>query len=104
MATYLFLGGWHGPSFLPPEIWFLIKLYGLFVILVWIRAALPRISTDQILEIGWKRLLPLSLLNILITIALYEGGWLIWAPVFFAVMGILLAHMFIKERRVAVHG
>jgi len=104
MAAYLFLGGWAGPSPVPPEIWFLIKVYGLFAILVWIRAALPRIRTDQILEIGWKRLLPLSLLNIMIAITLYEFGWLIWAPVFIVMMAVLLAHMYLKGRRIATHG
>jgi NADH-quinone oxidoreductase subunit H len=69
MTTVLFLGGWYGP-FLPPCLWFGIKtgfLIGFFILL---RAALPRPRYDQFMAFGWKLLLPLSLLNILITGAL----------------------------------
>ena len=65
LITLLFLGGWHGP-FLPPEVWFFIKFYAVFALMIWIRAALPRVRIDQLLRIGWGKLLPLSMVNIAI--------------------------------------
>ena len=66
VATILFLGGWAGPWPIPPEIWFLLKVYLIIIFWIFIRWSVPRIRTDQILELGWKKLLPLSLINILI--------------------------------------
>lgn len=66
IATILFLGGWNGP-FLPGIVWFLIKVYLLILILIWIRGTLPRVRADQLMTLGWKVLLPLSLLNLGIT-------------------------------------
>lgn len=73
MTTVLFLGGWYGP-FLPPFLWFGIKtglLIGFFILL---RAALPRPRYDQFMAFGWKLLLPITLLNILVTGALMLAG------------------------------
>lgn len=67
MIVTLFFGGWLGPSFLPPLVWFVLKLFffiGLFILL---RASLPRPRYDQLISYGWKILLPLVLLNVLIT-------------------------------------
>ena len=66
MAT-LFFGGWLGPSFLPPVFWFLFKTMVLICVFILLRASLPRPRYDQLMEFGWKVLLPLSLLNLLIT-------------------------------------
>jgi NADH-quinone oxidoreductase subunit H len=66
IATTLFLGGWHGP-FLPPVLWFLIKLVAFLFFLIWIRATLPRFRYDQLMSFGWKVLLPLALFNIFVT-------------------------------------
>jgi len=66
IATTLFLGGWHGPI-LPSYIWFLIKTGFMIFVLMWVRWTFPRIRIDQLLNLGWKFLLPISLLNILIT-------------------------------------
>ena len=66
MAT-LFFGGWLGPAFLPPVFWFLIKTMALICMFILLRASLPRPRYDQLMEFGWKFLLPLSLLNLLIT-------------------------------------
>lgn len=77
LATLLFLGGWDGPfpEIIPAGLWFLGKMFFVFFIFIWIRGALPRVRTDQILAIGWKRLLPLSVVNIFIAIALKTLGW-----------------------------
>jgi len=77
VATDLFLGGWHGP-FLPVSlgwIWFLIKIAALLFFYVWMRWTLPRYRYDQLMRFGWKVLLPLSVVNLLITAAgvLYFG-------------------------------
>ncbi len=66
LATTLFLGGWHGP-FLPPVVWFLIKLTAFLFLFIWIRATLPRFRYDQLMNFGWKVLLPLAILNVFIT-------------------------------------
>jgi len=74
VAVILFLGGWNGPSFLWPEIWFLIKLFILFAIFIWVRGALVRVTTKQILNIGWTKLMPLALINIGVAVALKMTG------------------------------
>jgi NADH-quinone oxidoreductase subunit H len=63
----LFFGGYLGPSFLPPVFWFLLKTMVLICVFILLRASLPRPRYDQLMEFGWKVLLPLSLLNLLIT-------------------------------------
>jgi NADH-quinone oxidoreductase subunit H len=77
VATDLYLGGWHGP-FLPVSlgwIWFLIKVGALLFFYVWMRWTLPRYRYDQLMAFGWKILLPLSVVNLLVTAAgvLYFG-------------------------------
>jgi len=67
MTATMFFGGWLGPSFLPPVAWFVLKTFvfiGLFILL---RASLPRPRYDQLIEYGWKVLLPLVLANLMIT-------------------------------------
>ncbi len=67
LITLLFFGGWLGPSFLPPIFWFFLKT-GIFIcFFILLRASLPRPRYDQLMGIGWKVLLPLALLNILVT-------------------------------------
>lgn len=66
VATVLFLGGWHGPL-LPGWVWFFIKTYFLVFVAMWIRWTLPRLRIDQVMTLGWKFLLPLSLINIAVT-------------------------------------
>jgi len=77
VAVNLFMGGWHGP-FIPPEygwLWFLIKLAFLLFCYLWLRWTLPRFRYDQLMSFGWKVLLPLSTINLLLTAAgvLYFG-------------------------------
>ncbi len=67
LIVLLYLGGWDGPGFLPGIIWFLLKVAMLIYIIIWTRFTYPRYRYDQLMSIGWKILLPLSLANILIT-------------------------------------
>lgn len=67
IITTLFFGGWLGPAFLPPVFWFLFKTMVLICVFILLRASLPRPRYDQLMEFGWKILLPLALLNLLIT-------------------------------------
>ncbi len=70
MVTCLFFGGWLGPDFLPPIVWFLIKMFAFISLFILLRASLPRPRYDQLMEFGWKILFPLTLLNVLITAAI----------------------------------
>jgi NADH-quinone oxidoreductase subunit H len=74
VGVTLFLGGWHGPMFdvvpwLWPLLWFLVKLFVVLYVLIWIRATLPRFRYDRLMSFGWKVLIPVSLLWILVTAA-----------------------------------
>jgi NADH-quinone oxidoreductase subunit H len=66
LMTVLFFGGWLGP-FLPPLVWFFIKTFVFICLFILLRASLPRPRYDQLMAYGWKVLLPLSLLNLVIT-------------------------------------
>lgn len=67
ITATLFFGGYLGPAFLPPVFWFLLKTFFFICFFILLRASLPRPRYDQLMEFGWKILLPLSLLNILVT-------------------------------------
>jgi NADH-quinone oxidoreductase subunit H len=66
LVAIFFLGGWHGP-FLPPILWFLVKVGVIVFALIWFRATFPRIRYDQLMNTGWKVLIPVALLNIIAT-------------------------------------
>lgn len=69
IAAICFLGGWNGPFKIPyvPFAWLLIKVYFLVFLYYWIRATLPRFRYDHLMDLGWKLLIPLALVNIVIT-------------------------------------
>ena len=73
LITVLFFGGWLGPGFLPPIVWFALKAGFFIAFFILMRAALPRPRYDQLMSYGWLFLLPLSLLNLLITGAVVIG-------------------------------
>jgi len=66
VATILFLGAWNGPL-LPGWLWFFIKVYGLILVMMWIRWTFPRLRFDQLMTYAWAVLVPLALVNLLLT-------------------------------------
>jgi NADH-quinone oxidoreductase subunit H len=68
VAVAMFLGGWMGPGpgWLDP-VWMLAKMSVLVFFFIWVRATLPRLRYDQLMSLGWKVLLPLATLNVLVT-------------------------------------
>ena len=66
LITVLFFGGWLGPV-LPPVIWFLVKTFFFISFFILVRAAFPRPRFDQLMSWGWKLMLPLALLNLVVT-------------------------------------
>ncbi|MCB1650012.1 MAG: NADH-quinone oxidoreductase subunit NuoH [Pseudomonadales bacterium] len=73
LIVVLFFGGWLGPAFLPPIVWFVLKASVFVAFFVLLRAAIPRPRYDQLMNYGWLFLLPLSLLNLLLT-----GAFVLW--------------------------
>ncbi|MCI5107041.1 MAG: NADH-quinone oxidoreductase subunit NuoH [Pseudomonadales bacterium] len=67
LITVLFFGGWDGPAFLPPVFWFAMKAGAFICFFILLRAAIPRPRYDQLMSYGWLFLLPLSLINLLVT-------------------------------------
>ncbi|MEC2055388.1 NADH-quinone oxidoreductase subunit NuoH [Peribacillus psychrosaccharolyticus] len=75
LTTVLFLGGWNSLPFLgfiPAAVWFALKFSAVVFLLIWIRITLPRLRSDQLMEFGWKVLLPIALANIMVTAILKE--------------------------------
>lgn len=66
IATVLFLGGWNGPI-LPEIVWFFIKVLFVIFLYLWLESTLPRLRFDQLMALGWKILIPIALINIVIT-------------------------------------
>ena len=66
LVVTLFLGGWNGPV-LPPVVWFMLKTFAVVFFFIWVRGTFPRFRFDQLMRLGWKVLVPLSLANILFT-------------------------------------
>lgn len=69
LLTLLYLGGWGGPAFLPPVLWFAAKVSIFLFIFIWMRATLPRLRYDRLMALGWKVMLPVAFLNLVATAA-----------------------------------
>ena len=113
IIVYLFFGGWDMPSFLDffsPAIWFLIKLHIFIIIMIWVRAALPRVRIDQFLMIGWTRLMPMAIINLFLAIGI---GYLVYqfnvsfgviaAINIFVVLMMFTLVLFFGRRKESVH-
>ena len=79
IIVYLFFGGYTMPAPLDglfdPAVWFLIKLHIIVIVMIWVRAALPRVRIDQFLMIGWTRLIPMAVINLFLAIGI---GYLVY--------------------------
>jgi NADH-quinone oxidoreductase subunit H len=73
LVVCLFFGGWLGPGFLPPIAWFVLKTFAFIALFILLRASMPRPRYDQLMDFGWKILLPLTLVNVLVT-----AGIVLW--------------------------
>ena len=71
LIAVFFLGGWRGPV-LPPVIWLLVKMVAVALVMIWVRGTLPRLRYDQLMAVGWKVLVPVALVNVVLT-----GAWLL---------------------------
>ena len=73
VGATLFLGGWLGP-WLPGPVWLLLKAYAIIFVMIWMRWTYPRLRFDQLMTLAWKLLIPVALLNFLITAFVVGGG------------------------------
>jgi NADH-quinone oxidoreductase subunit H len=73
LGATLFLGGWLGP-WLPGPVWLLLKAYAIVFVMIWMRWTFPRLRFDQLMSFAWKLLIPVALVNLLITAFAVGGG------------------------------
>jgi len=67
LSVIVFFGGWSGFGPIPGVVWFFLKTYAFVYFIIWLRSTLPRIRIDQLMDLGWKVLLPLTLVNVIVT-------------------------------------
>lgn len=78
LTVALYFGGWLGPDFLPPAVWFILKTFVFIFLFILLRASLPRPRYDQLMDFGWKILLPITIINLLVTagvVLVMDKGW-----------------------------
>jgi len=73
IGATLFLGGWLGP-WLPGPVWLLLKAYAIIFVMIWMRWTFPRLRFDQLMTFAWKLLIPVALVNFIITAFVVGGG------------------------------
>lgn len=73
LGATLFLGGWLGP-WLPGPVWLLLKAYAIVFVMIWMRWTFPRLRFDQLMSFAWKLLIPVALVNFLVTALVLGGG------------------------------
>jgi len=82
LATLMFLGGWGAPlailDFIPGWIWLGIKTFFVVSIFIWVRASFPRYRYDQIMRLGWKIFIPLTVVDLVIVAVWMQTDWNIW--------------------------
>ena len=71
LLAILFLGGWLGPSFLPQIVWLMIKVVVISFCIIFIRATTVRMKIDRLLRLGWAYLMPLAVVNLLLTFVIF---------------------------------
>ncbi len=77
VGAVLFLGGWQAPfhflevippfKFISPFIWFILKVYVILFFFIWLRGTVPRLRYDQLMKLGWKIMLPIAFINVVVT-------------------------------------
>ena len=105
LTTLLFLGGWRWPD-MPFDgavhsalsiAWFLLKTYAVILLIFWIRGTYPRLRIDQLMSFGWKALVPLSFVNIVITGVVQFYGWH-WSLITVSSAACLVGAVLIRRR------
>ena len=97
MITIFFLGGWLGPV-LPGIVWFLIKVYGIVLIVFWVRGTFPRLRIDQLMAFAWKVMVPLAFYTIVITAIYLFYNLPPWTLTCLSLLGLLVVSYFIYQR------
>ncbi len=101
LTVILFFGGWSWPE-MPNSVlavaWFLTKTYAVILIIFWIRGTYPRLRIDQLMSFGWKVLVPLSFVNIVITGIYLFYGWPVWTLTLMS-LGLLIGVFYIIYKR-----
>jgi NADH-quinone oxidoreductase subunit H len=112
LAATLFFGGWHAPWPLNmwagansgwwPVLWFTAKVWAFLFVYIWLRTTLPRLRYDQFMALGWKTLIPVSLLWVLIAAVirtLRDQGYAHWTPVLVIASAVVAAGLLLYMRR-----
>lgn len=73
IITLFFLGGWNGPI-LHGAVWFMLKTYAVVFVVMWLRWTYPRLRSDQLMNFNWRVLLPLAIVNLLLSTVIYRGA------------------------------
>ncbi|MBI2935419.1 MAG: NADH-quinone oxidoreductase subunit NuoH [Chloroflexi bacterium] len=102
LVTLLFLGGWVGPL-LPPVLWLLIKVYAVIAVMFWFRGTFPRFRIDQLMDFGWKVLVPISFANLVLTATALFYHWPSWILAL-ASSAALIAFVLLLYRRMTAPG
>ena len=109
LAATLFLGGWHAPAraleIIPSYVWFFVKLSALLFVYIWLRATLPRIRVDQMMNFAWKFMLPMAFTCIIAAAVWHYArrglrGWL-WSLVVIAIVYTALSILLDTRRKFA---
>ncbi len=105
LTTLLFLGGWRGPApvggwgeGVMMAFWFLVKTMAVVLVIFWIRTAVPRLRIDQLMSLAWKGLIPLSIVNMLLTAVSLFYGWPDWTIAVMS-LGVIAATVYAYQRR-----
>lgn len=102
LVALLFIGGWAGPwlSGNWGIVWFLIKAYGVVLVIFWIRGTLPRLRIDQLMAFAWKVMVPLSFLTVVITAIYQFYDWPAWTLTIMSLVGLVAVAIIIFRKMV----
>ena len=102
LVALLFIGGWSGPGLSGNWgiIWFLVKVYGVILVIFWVRGTFPRLRIDQLMAFAWKVMVPLSFLTIVITAIYRFYDWPAWSLTLMSLTGLVLIAYIVHRRMV----